>query len=289
MPPGRDRMPPQGDGRLVVVTTPIGNLDDLSPRAAEALRTAAVVLAEDTRRTGRLLRHVGSDAPQLAYHDHNARDRLDQIVDRVAQGQIVALVTDAGTPAVSDPGFRAVRACAEAGLAVEAVPGPSAVLCALVVSGLPTDRFVFEGFLPRSGSERRDRLDALAREQRTMVLFVAPHRAARDLADLSEALGDRRPAALCRELTKLHEEVVRGGLGELAARTGDHEPRGEVTLVVAGAPDRPQIADTPQALVEEVRLRIAAGLTKKEAIAEVAVDADVPKRSVYQAVVDAGG
>lgn len=277
-----------GSGRLVVVATPIGNLDDLAPRAARVLRAAALVLAEDTRRTGRLLQHVGSDTPQLSYHDHNADRRIPGVVDRIRQGQTVALVTDAGTPGVSDPGYRLVRACGQAGLAVEAVPGPSAVLCALVVSGLPTDRFAFEGFLPRGGADRRARLDALAREQRTAVLFLSPHRTARELAELAEVLGADRPAALCRELTKLHEEVVRAPLGELARRTAERDLKGELTLVVGGAPQCPSVEATPQALVEAVRLRVAAGLTKKEAVAEVAVDAGVPKRVVYQAVVDAG-
>jgi 16S rRNA (cytidine1402-2'-O)-methyltransferase len=174
---------------LVVVATPIGNLGDLSPRAAEALRTVDLVLAEDTRRTGRLLQHIGSDVPQRSLHEHNERERIDEVLGRIADGERLALVSDAGTPGVSDPGFRLLAACADAGLRIEAIPGPSAALAALVVSGLPTDRVAFEGFLPRKGAARRDRLAELAAERRTMVLFVSPHRVADDLADLADACG----------------------------------------------------------------------------------------------------
>ncbi len=272
----------------MVVATPIGNLGDLSSRAADVLRGADLVAAEDTRRTGRLLAHIGADVAQLSYHDHNEEQRLPQLVDRIRAGATVALVTDAGTPAVSDPGYRLVRACIDAGLAVEAVPGPSALLHALVVSGLPTDRFTFEGFLPRRRGARADRLAELADEPRTMVLYLSPHRAAADLADLAAAVGDDRPGALCRELTKLHEEVVRAPLAELLelARVG---VRGEATLVVGGAPAEPVVARSADELAKDVARRVAAGVSKKAAIAEVAAEARVPKREVYQAVVDAGG
>lgn len=275
-------------GALVVVATPIGNLGDLSPRAAEALREADLVVAEDTRRTGRLLAHVGARTPQLSYHEHNERERAPELIERIRQGQRIVLVSDAGTPAVSDPGYRLVAACADAGVHVEAVPGPSAALYALVVSGLPTDRFTFEGFLPRKGTARRHRLEELAREPRTMVVFLAPHRAAADLSDLADALGAARPAALGRELTKLHEEVIRGSLADLAARAADGF-RGELSLVIAGA-DPAEAAGPPAAheLVERVRALIASGVPKKQAIADVAGAAGIPKREVYQAVVDAG-
>lgn len=275
-------------GRLVVVATPIGNLDDLPPRAARHLRGCDLVLAEDTRRTGRLLAHIGSEAPQLSLHEHNEGDRLPAVLERLRAGAEVALVCDAGTPGISDPGHRLVRACAGEGIPVEAVPGASAVLAALVVSGLPTDRFAFEGFLPRRGEARRQRLEELAREPRTVVLFASPHRLERDLADLSEVLGADRPAALCRELTKLHEETRRAALGDLHREVADAGVRGEVTLVVGGAPPRPTVDTSPHALVEAVRLRVEAGVVKKEAIKEVAREARVPKRLVYQAVVDAG-
>ncbi len=276
-------------GRLVVVSTPIGNLDDLSARAAEALRSADLVAAEDTRRTGRLLAHIGAETPQTSYHDHNAAERAPELVGRIEDGTTVALVTDAGTPAVSDPGYRLVRGCVDAGLRVEAVPGPSALLHALVVSGLPTDRFVFEGFLPRKGAARRERLETLSREPRTVVLYVSPHRGEADLTDLAQALGVDRPAALCRELTKLHEEVVRAPLGDLAERVADGGIRGEATLVVDGASAPPPGERTDEELLAAVRLRMDAGLDKKTAIAEAAADLAVPKRDVYQAVVDAGG
>jgi 16S rRNA (cytidine1402-2'-O)-methyltransferase len=272
-------------GALVVVATPIGNLGDLSPRAADALRDADLVLAEDTRRTGKLLAHVGSEVRQLSLHEHNERDRADEVIARIAEGQRLALVSDAGTPAVSDPGYRLIAAVAAAGHRVEAVPGASALLTALVVSGLPTDRVAFEGFLPRKGAARRERLTDLADEHRTVVLYVSPHRADADLADLAAALGADRPAALCRELTKLHEEVLRGGLGELAARVGKDGVRGELTLVVGGAPAaEPAPVDDAQ-LVVRVRALEADGVARKEAIAEVAQAAGVPKRAVFDAVV----
>ncbi len=274
-------------GVLRVVATPIGNLADLSPRAAQTLCDAEVVLAEDTRHTGRLLAHVGSTVGQLSLHEHNERDRIAQVLDRLAAGAMVALVSDAGTPAISDPGYRLVAACVEAGVRVEAVPGPSAVLAALVASGLPTDRVCFDGFLPRKGRARRERLDELAAERRTMVLFVSPHRVVEDLTDLASVMGEGRRAALARELTKRHEEVRHGTLAELADLAAEGV-RGEVTLVIEGA--LPPAADPAGAeeLVDRVRELLATGMGKKEAIATVARAAGRPKREVYQAVVDAG-
>jgi 16S rRNA (cytidine1402-2'-O)-methyltransferase len=219
-------------GRLVLVATPIGNLEDLSPRATRALREADVVAAEDTRRTGRLLQHVGASTPMVSHHEHNEDRRIPELLDRVAGGETVVVVTDAGTPGVADPGFRLVRAAIGRGLPVEAVPGPSAVLHALVVSGMPTDRFVFEGFLPRKAGARARRLAELADDPRTLILYISPHRAAKELAAVAGAFGDR-PAALCRELTKLHEEVWRDGVAALAERAAGGV-RGELTLVVAG-------------------------------------------------------
>jgi 16S rRNA (cytidine1402-2'-O)-methyltransferase len=283
----RDDTPTTGPAALVVVATPIGNLGDLSPRAAEALRTVDLVLAEDTRRTGKLLRHVGSDVPQRSLHEHNERERVDEVLARLAAGERLALVSDAGTPAVSDPGYRLLAACAAAGVRIEVIPGPSAALTALVASGLPTDRVVFEGFLPRKGAARRERLVELATERRTVVLFVSPHRVDDDLRDLAAALGEDRQAALARELTKLHEEVRRGPLGDLRDGVADGI-RGEVTLVVAGAPATAAAPATDEELVARVRELVATGEAKKAAIAEVAVAAGVPKRRVYQAVVDAG-
>jgi 16S rRNA (cytidine1402-2'-O)-methyltransferase len=275
------------DGTLLVVATPIGNLGDLSERAAETLRTVDLVLAEDTRHTGRLLAHVGSEVPQRSLHDHNERDRIAEVLDRLAAGERIALVSDAGTPTVSDPGYRLLAACVDAGVRIEPIPGASALLAALVASGLPTDRVAFDGFLPRKGAARASRLAELGAERRTFVLFVAPHRAATDLQDLATACGEARPAALCRELTKRFEEIRRGGLAELAASAKDGV-RGELTLVVAGAPDAEPEVVTADDLVARVRELVATGLTKKSAIADVAAATGTPRREVYQAVVDAG-
>jgi 16S rRNA (cytidine1402-2'-O)-methyltransferase len=274
------------EAALVVVATPIGNLGDLSPRAAETLRTVDLVLAEDTRRTGRLLQHVGSDVPQRSLHEHNERDRIAEVLARIEVGERLALVSDAGTPAVSDPGYRLLAACAAAGVRIEVVPGPSAAMTALVASGVATDRVAFEGFLPRKGAARRDRLAELATEPRTVVLYVSPHRAAADLGALAQALGEDRPAALCRELTKLHEEVRRAPLGALRDAVADGV-RGEVTLVIAGAPASEAATVDDDELVGRVRALVATGVPRKNAIAQVASNAGVPKRRVYQAVLDA--
>jgi 16S rRNA (cytidine1402-2'-O)-methyltransferase len=268
----------------VVVATPIGNLGDLSPRAAEALRSADVVAAEDTRRTRVLLDHIGASTSMTAYHEHNESARTGPLLDRVAAGETVVLVSDAGTPGVADPGYRLVRAAVDRGLAVEAVPGPSAVIQALVLSGLALDRFAFEGFLPRKGGARQRHLEELAREPRTMIFYVAPHRAAEDLRAMADVFGDRA-AALARELTKMHEEVIRAPLSELAALAERDGVRGEVTVVVAGAPidDTPPDAATLAARVRDV---VAAGSSKKDAIAAVAGATGVARRIVYQAVID---
>lgn len=268
-------------GRLTVVATPIGNLDDLSPRAAAALRDADLVLAEDTRHTGTLLAHVGSRVPQQSFHDHNERGRVDEVRSRLEDGAWVVLVSDAGTPAVSDPGYRLVAACAEAGIVVDAIPGPSAVLHALVTSGLPTDRFTFHGFLPRKGAARTAVLADVASGATTAVLFVSPHRGSADLADLAETCGPDRRAAVGRELTKLHEETVRGPLGDLAAR---ERWRGELTVVVAPADvdDGSDEADLDDHLARVGELE-AAGLSTKDAVTAVATLTGVRRRDLYEA------
>ncbi|HTY49927.1 MAG TPA: 16S rRNA (cytidine(1402)-2'-O)-methyltransferase [Steroidobacteraceae bacterium] len=228
-------------GRLSVIATPIGNLADLSARARRALEQADVIAAEDTRRTQVLLRETGIARPLLSLHAHNESQRLPQLLGRLAEGARVALVSDAGTPLVSDPGYELVRAAIADGFQVEAIPGPSAVTAALAVAGLPASRFCFEGFLPAAPGERRTRLAALAGEARTMVFFEAPHRIADCLVDMSTALGPQRPAAVARELTKVHESIYRGTLAELAARAASDPDvaRGEITLVVQGAPQEP--------------------------------------------------
>ncbi len=268
-------------GRLVVVGTPIGNLSDLSPRAAAALASAAVIYAEDTRRTGRLLQHLGVSVPMRSSHEHNERHRCDEIVRRVAEGDTVVLVSDAGMPGVSDPGQIAVAAVAAAGHLVEVIPGPAAAVVALVASGLATDRFTFEGFLPRKGRDRADRLAALASDPRTLVFYVSPHRAEDDLRDLAATLGGDRPAALARELTKLHEEVVRATLDELTLWAAEGV-RGEVTLVVSG---REHVATEldPTEVARLVADRMASGESRKAASRAVAADLGLKTNEVYEA------
>jgi 16S rRNA (cytidine1402-2'-O)-methyltransferase len=224
-------------GRLDVVATPIGNIGDMSPRALESLRAADLVLAEDTRHTAALLNACGITRPMISLHEHNESARVGALLDRLRRGEVLALVSDAGTPLLSDPGFVLVRAVAAAGLEVRSIAGPSAVTAALAVAGLPTDRFVFEGFLPSRGGERQAALARLSSESRTLVLFEAPHRIGKTLQQLSQAFGAERAAVVARELTKLHETVYRGSLGELAQRALQDKDfaRGEITIVVAGA------------------------------------------------------
>jgi 16S rRNA (cytidine1402-2'-O)-methyltransferase len=268
-------------GRLVLVGTPIGNLRDLSPRAVDVLGSADVVACEDTRRTGRLLERVGVRArSMMVVNDHTELDQVDDVLARLARGQQVALVSDGGMPGISDPGERLVRAAADAGFVVEVVPGPSAVLSALVVSGLPAGRFVFEGFLPRKGSGRGERLRTLAGETRSVVLFEAPHRLARTLSDLASSFGPDRRIAVVRELTKLHEEVWRGTIGQAVERAETIEPRGEHVIVVDGAPPSPEPSDDD--IVTALGDELAAGRTKKDAVALVADRLSVPKRRVYE-------
>jgi 16S rRNA (cytidine1402-2'-O)-methyltransferase len=271
-------------GRLVLCGAPIGNVADASPRLARALADADVVAAEDTRRLARLARELDVRIRRtVSYHDANEAARARELLALIAAGQTVALVTDAGMPGVSDPGFRLVALAAEAGVEVTVVPGPSAVTAAVALSGLPSDRWCMEGFLPRKAGERRSRLAELADERRTLVLFEAPHRLGATLADLAAAFGGERRAVACRELTKTYEEVRRGSLAELAAWAAG-EVRGELTLVVAGAAERTAEA-APDALADEVAAREAAGATRKDAIAETARARGVQKRVVYDAVV----
>jgi 16S rRNA (cytidine1402-2'-O)-methyltransferase len=232
-------------GRLVVISTPIGNLGDLSPRARDELAAAELVAAEDTRRTGQLLTTLGLSRPLVSLHEHNETERIDELLQRLRAGARIALVSDAGTPLLSDPGFELVRRVAQEGLTVVAVPGPSAITAALSIAGLPTERFSFEGFLPARLAERRARLAELAIETRTLVFFEAPHRIAESLEDMSAAFGAERRAAVARELTKVFETVYRGTLGSLCtqARSDANFSRGEITVVVAGA--ERAVADDP--------------------------------------------
>jgi 16S rRNA (cytidine1402-2'-O)-methyltransferase len=225
-------------GRLYVVATPIGNLGDLSPRACEILKSCVLIAAEDTRHTGVLLKHFGIETPQMSLHDHNEEQRTPDLVSRLRQGAAIALVSDAGTPAISDPGFALVRAAAAAGIDIVAIPGPCAAIAALSIGGLPTARFCFEGFLPARGAARRRRLEELASEPRTLVLYESPYRVKEMLEDCVEAFGGERSASVAREITKMHETTYRGSLGELLARAGTDADfgRGEIVLVLAGAP-----------------------------------------------------
>jgi 16S rRNA (cytidine1402-2'-O)-methyltransferase len=267
-------------GRLVVVATPIGNLGDLSPRAVEALARADAIVCEDSRRTGRLLEHAGVPRRRLIVaNEHREAAAAEEVRRLLDQGATVAVVTDAGTPGISDPGERLVRAAILGDHDVEVVPGPTAAIAALVASGLPAARFVMEGFLPRKGRERSERLRELAGERRTVVLYEAPHRLARTLADLAAALGEDRQIALARELTKLHEEVWRGTLAEAVARVAEIEPRGEHVLVIAGASAPPAPSD--QAVLDALSDHIDAGEDRRTAIDTVAVALGVPKRRVY--------
>jgi 16S rRNA (cytidine1402-2'-O)-methyltransferase len=276
-------------GRVVLAATPLGRADDASARLRAALRSAAVIAAEDTRRFRRLCSDldVTPTGRVLSFYDANETSRVPQLLEALLAGDDVLVVTDAGMPAVSDPGYRLVSAAIDAGIAITALPGPSAVLTALAVSGLPVDRFCFEGFLPRKAGERRRQLESLAGERRTLVLFEAPHRLAAALADLADAFGADRPAAVCRELTKTHEEIRRGSLGELRHWADAGEIRGEITVVVGGAASQPAGASVD--LVAEVQAREAAGLSRKDAISDVARTHGVPKRTVFDAVVAAKG
>jgi 16S rRNA (cytidine1402-2'-O)-methyltransferase len=272
----------------VLAGTPIGDVEDAPPRLAKELAEADVVAAEDTRRLRRLAQalDVAPTGRIVSYFEGNEVGRTPELVEALRGGARVLLVTDAGMPSVSDPGYRLVAAAVEAGVRITAVPGPSAVLTALALSGLPVDRFCFEGFLPRKGGERAGRLRELGAESRTMVFFESPHRIEESLKAMAEAFGAERDAAVCRELTKTYEEVKRGGLGELAAWAADGV-RGEITVVVAGAPAAAPAAVDAAELARRVALRVDAGEHRKEAIAAVAVEAGLPKREVFDAVVAA--
>ena len=269
----------------MLAATPIGDPRDAAPRLAAELVAADVVAAEDTRRLRRLTDQLGVSVPGsiVSYHEHNEARRTPELVERIAAGARIVLVTDAGMPSVSDPGYRLVVACAERDLPVTCVPGPSAVLMALAVSGLPVDRFCFEGFCSRKAGERARQLGALSTEPRTMVFLEAPHRVAETLSAMATAFGDRRQAAVCRELTKTYEEVKRGGLAQLAEWAGDGV-RGEITIVVEGAP--PVQSTVPEAL-PQVQALVADGVRLKEACAKVSADTGLSKKALYDAAVAA--
>ncbi|MEE8457794.1 MAG: 16S rRNA (cytidine(1402)-2'-O)-methyltransferase [Acidimicrobiia bacterium] len=270
-------------GTLVVCATPIGNLGDLSERAVDALSGADVIFAEDTRRTGRLLRHIGASVPMKSFFAHNEKSRLKELTAHLEQGHTVVLVSDAGMPVVSDPGMSAVDAAIGVGAVVTALPGPSAVVTALAVSGFDGDRFVFEGFLPRRGMARSSVVETIGMEQRTVVLFAAPGRVVRDLEDLSDQMDPDRRVVLARELTKLHEEVWRGSVSEAVLHWGDRDTiRGELTVVIEGAtrsePDMQDAHGAAKSLIDQ-------GVTMSDAVRQVADSTGVSRRELYDLVV----
>ena len=274
-------------GTLYLVATPIGNLSDLSPRAVKVLSEVDFIAAEDTRNTAKLLLCFDIRKPLVSYFEHNKRERGEGIANRIAGGESCALVTDAGTPAISDPGEDLVALCAERGIPVSSVPGPVASITALTLSGLPTGRFCFEGFLSVNKTERRGRLDALKRETRTMLFHEAPHKLRATLADLCAAFGEGRRIALCRELTKRNEEVLRMTLGEAAAYYGTTEPRGEYVLVVEGATERVEQDGAFWAEMDvpaHVAFYQSQGMSRMEAIKQTARDRGVPKNEIYRQV-----
>lgn len=273
-------------GTLYLVATPIGNLGDFSPRGVETLERADFIAAEDTRVSVKLLNHFGIKKPLVSYHEHNRASAGQTILTRLLAGETCALVTDAGTPAISDPGEDLVRLCGENNIAVEAIPGCCAAICALAVSGLPTGRFTFEGFLPANKKERRTALLRLQGEERTMVFHEAPHKLRATLSDMAEILGDR-PVALCRELTKLHEETLRTTLSAAVALYAEREPRGEYVLVVAGARPMEEPAVTLEEGVSRVQRLREDGIKMKEAVRSVAGQTALNKNELYDAVLKA--
>jgi len=276
-------------GRLVLGGAPLGQPGDVGPRLRSVMETADVLAVEDTRRLHRLASDLGVTftGRVVTFHESVEQQRLPGLMSALADGATVLLLTDAGMPSVSDPGYTLVRAAIDAGIAVTSVPGPSAVTTALAVSGLPVDRFCFEGFLPRKAGERRSRFTGLADERRTMVFFESPHRLADALADAAAVLGTDRPAAVCRELTKTYEEIRRGPLAELAEWAAEGV-KGEITLVVGGAPER-TVELTPADLAAEVAAEEASGATRKDAIRAVVERTGMPRRTIYDAVVAAKG
>ena len=272
-------------GTLYLIGTPIGNLGDLSPRAVETLRAVDFIAAEDTRVTLKLLNHFEIRKPMICYFEHNRAEMGEKLLSRLLAGESCALVTDAGMPAISDPGEDVVRQCALAGVPVTAVPGPTAMATALALSGLPTQRFCFEGFLSTTTKNRREHLDSLKGERRTMIFYEAPHKLLRTLADLLDAFGDRQ-LTVCRELTKLHEELLRTTLSEALAHFTETPPRGEFVLVVAGAPEREGPTMTEDEALALVQRYMEQGRSRKEACKLAAEESGFPKRELYDKSLD---
>lgn len=270
-------------GILYLVPTPIGNLGDISQRCRETLENADFIAAEDTRVTLKLLNHLNIKKPLVSYYEHNKASKGNVILERILEGQTCALVSDAGSPAISDPGEDLVRLCAEAGVTVTAIPGPCAVITGLSISGQSTGRFCFEGFLSTAKKSRREHLESLATEQRTMVFYEAPHKLLSTLQDMAQVFGNDRPISLCRELTKLHEEVVRTTLGDAVALYTENPPKGEFVLVIAGAPKEETVPASAEDAAQRVAQLVEAGLSRKDAIRQTAKELGLPKNVVYDA------
>lgn len=269
-------------GALILVPTPIGNLGDISPRAAEALKTADFIAAEDTRVSIRLLNHLEIKKPLVSYHEHNKQESGPKILARLLSGDSCALVTDAGTPAISDPGEDLVRLCRENGVSVTAIPGPCAAVTALAMSGLPTGRFTFEGFLSVNKRSRREHLQSLVEEQRTMIFYEAPHKLLSTLEDMSSFFGPARPICLCRELTKLHEESVSTTLGQAILHYKSNTPRGEYVLIISGARKATPEEPSPEAALAAVSMLRAQGLSLKDAVRQASRELGFPRNTLYE-------
>jgi 16S rRNA (cytidine1402-2'-O)-methyltransferase len=268
-------------GTLYIVGTPIGNLEDITFRALEVLRKADAIAAEDTRHTGRLLQHFQISTPQISYHDHNRHSRHPELLQRLQQGQAIALVSDAGMPGISDPGYELAKFCIEAGVPVVPIPGVTAVITALSAGGLPSDRFVFEGFLPAKGQERRDRLAAISAESRTVVLYESPHRLRQTLQELLDTTDAERLITIARELTKLHEQFWRGSVVEAIDYYQSRNPQGEYTLLLAGCQNaQPMLSES--ALLTELQQLIQQGISRSQASRQLAQQTTLPRRQIYQ-------
>ncbi len=273
-------------GMLYLVPTPIGNLGDISLRARQTLEAADFIAAEDTRVTLKLLNHLEIKKSLVSYYEHNKTFKGSRIVERILAGETCALVSDAGSPAISDPGEDLVKQCAEAGITVCAIPGPCAAITALSISGQSTGRFCFEGFLSMSKKSRREHLDSLRTEKRTMIFYEAPHKLMNTLQDMAEVFGPERPISFCRELTKLHEQVLRTTLGGAIGYYTENPPKGEFVLVLAGAPEEVKEALSPADAAARVNELIAQGLSRKDAVKQTAQELDLPKNVVYSAALE---
>lgn len=273
-------------GKLYLVGTPIGNLEDITLRAIRILQSVDLIAAEDTRRTGKLLQHLAISTPQISYNEHNHHSRIQELINRLQQGASLALVTDAGMPSISDPGVELVQAAIAHQITVIPIPGPTAVISALAASGLPTDRFIFEGFLPLKQSDRQARLELFRSETKTIVLYEAPHRILKTLQDLLAVVGDRREIVLARELTKIHEEFWRGNIAEaIELYTNERQPKGEYTLVIKGAAETSLITSQAE-LKQELQQLLAQGMTRSQASRQLAKLTSLSRREIYQLEID---